>query len=165
MTLRHLPGLRRPRRRAPALAEQIRNTHEVRARLRPELVRQPRLEPPVHLEGVAPIAHPRPGLDDATHRILGQRVELEQALPVVLDGFEVADPTPAVHLLHEAIADPGHQLGAPFVLPLLELHGTRHLEPAEVPGAVQVGQGEDEWRAKLMPRIWVSPASSRLTST
>ena len=48
-----------------------------------------------------------------------------------LDSGEIADPPSAVHLLHETIADPRHQLRAPFVLPLLELHGSRDLEAVE----------------------------------
>ena len=78
MTLRHLPGFRGAGRCAPALTEQVRDSHQVRARLRSEFVRKPCLEPREDLQGVAPITHPRPRLHDAAHRILGQWVELEQ---------------------------------------------------------------------------------------
>src|SRR6185295_8288255 len=131
LALRYLPGFRGPGRRAPALAQQVRDPYQVGARLRSQLVRQPGLEAAVDLEGVAAIAHPRPRLHDAAHRILGQGVELEQQLRMPLDGLEISDPTPVVHLPDEGIADPWHQLGAPLVLPLLKLHGSRYLESVQ----------------------------------
>ena len=48
-----------------------------------------------------------------------------------LDGLEVANSTPVVHLLHEGITDPWHQLRTPLVFPLLELHRSRYLESVE----------------------------------
>src|SRR2546422_5901332 len=126
-----VPGFPGPGRRAPALTEQIRDPHQVGARLRSKLVREPSFEPAEDLEGVAPIAHPRPRLNDAAHRILGQGVELEQELRVPLDGLEVADPTAVVHLPDEGIPDPWHQLRAPLVLPLLKLHRSWYLESVE----------------------------------
>ena len=77
-TLRDLPAFRRRRRGTPALAKQVRDPHQVGARLRSQLVREPGFEPAVDLEGVAPIAGPRPRLHDAAHSIIGQGVELEK---------------------------------------------------------------------------------------
>src|SRR5207302_10803912 len=46
VTLRHLPGFRWPRCRASTLTKQARDAYQVRARLRAQLLRQPRLKPP-----------------------------------------------------------------------------------------------------------------------
>ena len=126
--LRYLSGTCGSGHRAAALAEQVGDPLQIRARLGPELLDEARLETIVDLEGVTAVAHPRPRLHHAAHAILRQRVELEQYLGVLLYRFEVADSASRVHLPHETVADPGHQLGAPLVLPLLELHGARHIE-------------------------------------
>ena len=127
--LRHLAGrLRGP---PPPLPQQVRDTHQVGARLGSELFGQPRLESSERLERVGAIPHPRPCLDQPAHRVLRQGIEVEQHLRVALHGREVARATTRVHLLHQTVADPGHQPGAPFVLPLLELHGAGHLEAVE----------------------------------
>ncbi len=128
VTLRHLPGFGWPRCRASAFPKQARDANQVGARLRAQLLRQPRLKPPVHLERIAPIAHPRPRFHHASHAVLGQGIELEQQLRVPLHGFEVADAAPVIHLLHEGIPDSRHQLRPPLVLPLLKLDRSRHLE-------------------------------------
>src|SRR5438034_10831717 len=120
-----------PRCRASALAKQARDAYQVGARPRAQFLRQPRLKSPVHLERIAPIAHPRPRFHHAAHAVLGQGVELEEQLRVPLHGFEVADATPVIHLLHEGIPDTRHQLRPPLVLPMLKLDRSWHLESIE----------------------------------
>src|SRR5213595_1377450 len=90
-----------------------------------------RLKPPIHLERIAPIAHPRPRFHHAAHAVLGQGIELEEQLRVPLHGFEVTDSTPVIHLLHERIPDSRHQLRPPLVLPMLKLDRSWHLESIE----------------------------------
>ena len=56
---------------------------------------------------------------------------------------EVADAPPGVHLPDETIPDARHELGAPLVLPLLERHRARHVEPLEErPPDLHVGRVE-----------------------
>ena len=93
---------------APPLPQQVRDPHQVRARLGPELLRQPRFQAPERLEGVAAIPHPRSSLHEPPHRILAQGIEVEQHQRVLFDGREVARPTSRVHPPHQAVADPGH---------------------------------------------------------
>src|SRR5439155_7274825 len=105
--------------------------HQLRTRLRVELLAQPGLEAREHLECVGAIPHPRACLDQPAYRVLREGIEIEQHLRVALHRREVTDSAPAVHLPHEAIADPRHQLRPPLVLPLLELHGSRYLKAVE----------------------------------
>jgi len=129
--LRDLSRYGRPRGRAAPFAQQLRNPHQLRTRLRVELLAQPGLEAREHLECVGAIPHPRACLDQPAYRVLREGIEIEQHLRVALHRREVTDSAPAVHLPHEAIADPRHQLRPPLVLPLLELHGSRYLEAVE----------------------------------
>ena len=127
--LRHLADrLRRP---PPPLPQQVRDTHQVGARLGPELFGQAHLETSERLERVGAIPHPRACLDQPAHRVLRQGIEIEQHLRVALHGREVARTTTRVHLADQAVADARHELRAPLVLPLLELHRPGDLEAVE----------------------------------
>src|SRR5438128_1994324 len=76
-------------------------------------------EAPVDLQRIGAVAGPGPRLHEAADGVLRQGIEIVKRLRVALDRREVADATPGVHLPDQAVAHPGRQLGAPFVLPLL----------------------------------------------
>src|SRR5437667_1484 len=116
---------------APPIPQQVRDPHELGARLRAQLRGEIGLEPRERLEGIGAVAYPSAGFDEAPHGVLGQRVQVVQYLRMPLDRGEIADAAPGVHLLHQTIADARRQLRPPLILPLLECRRRRHIEAVE----------------------------------